>query len=122
MPARARRSQAAAASGVSSFGWLKCVFSQIGWWRWSISQSSGVTRIGSVTGRRVPNRMISTWGIARSRSISHPSRSSEKTSGSPPVSSTSRIAGVARIHASAVSSSRRAMVQSSSPTMRLRRQ
>ena len=31
MPARVSKSQARAASGVSSRGWLKCVFTQSGW-------------------------------------------------------------------------------------------
>ncbi len=97
-PARVSSSTASAASAVSSFGWLKWVFTQIGWWRSSRRHSASVTREGSVTGRRVPSRISSTWGIARNSPSSQSSLSSEKTSGSPPVSSTSRIAGVARIH------------------------
>ena len=122
---RARRAgaQASAASAVSSFGWLKCVLTQIGWWRSSSAHSSGVTRKGKR--HRQPRAEAQDLDVGDGAQL-----------GEQPVEAVvgedERIAAreqhvadlraCARIQSSATSSSRRCMVQSSSPTMRLRRQ
>ena len=97
MPASARRSTAALLSAVNSLGWLKWVFSHRGWCFFKMLTNSGVMREGSTTGTRLPMRMISTCGMARSSPRIHSRRWSDSSSGSPPDSSTSRICGVLRM-------------------------
>ncbi len=97
IPARLSLSQARASSGVISFGWLTWMFSHIGWYFASISQSSSSMRCGMKTGTREPIRMISTWGISR-----RPRRADSRSFGasvrpSPPEMRTSRICGVRRM-------------------------
>jgi hypothetical protein len=53
--------------------------------------------MGSTTGTRVPMRMISTCGMARTAAMISSSRSVERVRGSPPEISTSRMAGVRRM-------------------------
>jgi hypothetical protein len=65
--------------------------------RLSIAQNSGVIRCGKKIGMRVPIRMNSTWGIARSWRRRCSSLASLRRSGSPPLRRTSRIWGVRRM-------------------------
>ena len=97
MPASASRRQARTASGVHSSGWVKWMLSHSGWCLRSILTSAGVMRWGITTGTLVPMRTNCTWGIERSSPSSQSSLSSERVSGSPPDSSTSRICGVRRM-------------------------
>ncbi len=90
MPASASMAQARWLSAVISLGWLKWVLRYSGWYFLSIAHSSGVMRCGQTTGMREPMRMISTWSMARTRSMMASSCSSLSTSGSPPLMSTSR--------------------------------
>jgi len=97
MPASASIAQARVDSGVISLGWLKCVFRYSGWYLCSISQSAGVMRCGQTTGMRDPRRTISTCGISVTFCSSHSRRSSDRVSGSPPLSRTSRTSGLRRM-------------------------
>ena len=86
-PVERRRPRPASARS----GWLKCVFMKIGWYFCTISQNSGVMRSGRCDVMRLPSRMISTCGIARSRWKMYSSRRSLSIIGSPPDRMTSRI-------------------------------
>jgi hypothetical protein len=91
MPASASMPRPFTAAGVSSSGWLKCVLIQSGWNVRSMLVSSGVIRSGRWHGTRLPIRMISRCGMARSRVRMASSRRSLSSSGSPPDMITSRI-------------------------------
>ena len=77
-------------------------------------------RCGRKTGTRVPMRMISMCGIARSPRRIDSSSFGASVSASPPRSSTSRTVGVRRDVVDLRSSSRRLKFWVGSPTMRVR--
>ena len=96
------RARARSTAGVSSFGWLKCVITQIGWCLRSARTSSrgDAHRQRHRDARREADRLdgrdrADATERARSR------RSVAIASGSPPLTMTSRISGCAAIHANA---------------------
>ena len=100
---------------MNSLGWLKCVLKKSGWYFLSMAHSSGVMRCGNTTGTREPRRTISTWSMARTRARISSSFSSDRTSGSPPLISTSRTSGERSMYLMALSISALATMSSVPP-------
>jgi hypothetical protein len=91
------------AAGVSSSGWLKWTLTYTGWWRFTMSHSSGVIRSGRWLGIRVWIRMISMCGMARSVERKNSMRRSLSMNGSPPDRTTSRTSVCSRRYSNAAS-------------------